>query len=208
MFQGSTITMTKQIQYFSILQTSIMTYITTDRTYQLLSNSIFLISSGGNDIFAFFSKNSTPNRTEIDSLIATLASTYGYHIKVKFSFYCTWNYIFSQTNRYWWIFEFSKLLWQALYGLGARKFAIVDAPPIGCCPYTRSLHPAGACIDILNEMALGFNTALKSLMRSLSSQLQGMKYSIGSSYAVVWGIIRDPKALGKRDNLIRGWACT
>ncbi|XP_042417572.1 GDSL esterase/lipase At5g55050-like [Zingiber officinale] len=165
---GSTITMTKQIQYFSILQTSIMTYIATDRTYQLLSKSIFLISSGGNDIFAFFTKNNTPNRTEIDSFIATLASTYEYHIK-------------------------------ALYGLGARKFGIVDVAPIGCCPYTRSLHPAGACIDILNELALGFNTALKSQMQSLSSQLQGMKYSIGSSYAVVWGIIRDPNALGYKE---------
>ncbi|KAG6493330.1 hypothetical protein ZIOFF_048312 [Zingiber officinale] len=165
---GSTITMTKQIQYFSILQTSIMTYIATDRTYQLLSKSIFLISSGGNDIFAFFTKNNTPNRTEIDSFIATLASTYESHIK-------------------------------ALYGLGARKFGIVDVAPIGCCPYTRSLHPAGACIDILNELALGFNTALKSQMQSLSSQLQGMKYSIGSSYAVVWGIIRDPNALGYKE---------
>ncbi|RRT38821.1 hypothetical protein B296_00053158 [Ensete ventricosum] len=35
------------------------------------------------------------------------------------------------------------LTWQALYALGARKYGIVDVPPIGCCPYPRSLNPTG-----------------------------------------------------------------
>lgn len=89
-----------------------------------------------------------------------------------------------------------KLTLQALYVLGARKFGIVDVPPIGCCPYPRSLNPTGGCLDVLNELSVGFNKAVKLLMHRLSSTLKGMKYSVGSSYAVVSGIIRNPAALG------------
>lgn len=55
----------------------------------------------------------------------------------------------------------------------------------------------GACIDVLNDLALGFNKAVKVLMQNLSSRLTGMKYSVGSSYEVVSNIIKDPQALGK-----------
>ncbi|CAL9044911.1 GDSL esterase/lipase At4g16230-like [Musa acuminata AAA Group] len=165
---GSTITMTKQIQYFSTLRSNIMTQIATEPTYHLLSKSIFLISSGGNDIFAYFTKNNSPNTTEKDQFVATLVSQYENHLK-------------------------------ALFTLGARKFGIVDVPPIGCCPYPRSLNPTGGCLDILNELSLGFNKAVNSLMLNLSSTLEGMKYSVGSSYEVVSGIIRNPEALGYKE---------
>ena len=84
-----------------------------------------------------------------------------------------------------------------MYNLGARRFAVTDVPPVGCCPYPRSLNPTGGCIDILNELALGFNKAVQVLMQNLSSSLAGMKYSIGSSYEVVSNIIKNPHALGK-----------
>lgn len=98
--------------------------------------------------------------------------------------------------------EILKLTWQALFTLGARKFGIVDVPPIGCCPYPRSLNPTGGCLDILNELSLGFNKAVHSLMLNLSSTLEGMKYSVGSSYEVVSGIIRNPEALGTHTTTI------
>jgi GDSL-like Lipase/Acylhydrolase len=87
-------------------------------------------------------------------------------------------------------------LGQVLYNLGARQFGVIDVPPIGCCPYPRSLHPLGGCIDTLNELAQGFNLAVKDLMHGLSFTLGGLKYSIGSSYAVVQNIIKNPGALG------------
>ncbi|CAL9089075.1 unnamed protein product [Musa textilis] len=165
---GSTITMTKQIQYFSTIRSNIMAQIASEPTYRLLSKSIFLISSGGNDIFAYFTENSSPNATEKVRFIGALVSKYESHLK-------------------------------ALYVLGARKFGIVDVPPIGCCPYPRSLNPTGACLDILNELSVAFNKAVKLLMHRLSSTMKGMKYSVGSSYAVVSGIIRNPAALGYKE---------
>ncbi|KAJ8513364.1 hypothetical protein OPV22_003798 [Ensete ventricosum] len=165
---GSTITMTKQVQYFSTIRSNIMARIASEPTYRLLSKSIFLISSGGNDIFAYFTKNSSPNATEKVQFIGALVSKYENHLK-------------------------------ALYVLGARKFGIVDVPPIGCCPYPRSLNPTGGCLDILNELSVGFNKAVKLLMHRLGSALKGMKHSVGSSYAVVSGIIRNPAALGYKE---------
>jgi hypothetical protein len=87
---------------------------------------------------------------------------------------------------------------QALYVLGARKFAVIDVPPIGCCPYPRSLHPLGACIDVLNELARGFNKGVRDAMRGLGSSFQGLKYSVGSSHAVVQSIMKHPQRLGTR----------
>jgi hypothetical protein len=85
---------------------------------------------------------------------------------------------------------------QALYVLGARKLAVIDVPPIGCCPYPRSLHPLGACIDVLNELARGFNKGVKHAMHGLSASLPGLKYSIGSSHAVVQSVMKHPQKLG------------
>ena len=85
---------------------------------------------------------------------------------------------------------------QALYVLGARKFAVIDVPPIGCCPYPRSLHPLGACIDVLNELARGFNKGVKAAMHGLSLSFQGFRYSVGSSHAVVQSIMKHPQRPG------------
>jgi hypothetical protein len=88
------------------------------------------------------------------------------------------------------------LSYQALYVLGARKFAVIDVPPIGCCPYPRSLHPLGACIDVLNKLARGFNKGVKDAMHGLSLSFQGLRYSVGSSHAVVQSIMKHPQRLG------------
>lgn len=85
---------------------------------------------------------------------------------------------------------------QALYVLGARKFAVIDVPPIGCCPYPRSLHPLGACVDALNELARGFNRGVRDAMHGLSLSFQGLSYSVGSSHAVVQSIMKHPQRLG------------
>ncbi|KAG0450523.1 hypothetical protein HPP92_026891 [Vanilla planifolia] len=130
--------------------------------------SLFLISTGGNDIFGFFSQNLAPNNTEKERFINTLISTYEYHL-------------------------------QKLYGMGARRFGIVDVPPIGCCPFPRSLNPTEGCVDLLNELALQFNEATKIFMSDLSLKLKGMKYSIGSSYALVSNIIHNPSPLGFKE---------
>ncbi|EEE57542.1 hypothetical protein OsJ_07871 [Oryza sativa Japonica Group] len=149
----SIIPMSKQVQQFAAVQRNISARISQQAADTVLSRSLFLISTGGNDIFAFFSANSTPSSAEMQRFVTNLVSLYTNHVK-------------------------------DLYVLGARKFAVIDVPPIGCCPYPRSLQPLGACIDVLNELARGLNKGVKDAMHGLSVSFSGFKYSIGSSHAV------------------------
>ncbi|XP_039119127.1 GDSL esterase/lipase At4g16230-like [Dioscorea cayenensis subsp. rotundata] len=165
---NSTISMTKQIQYFSTVRSQLTQRLAIEQIDELFSKSLFIISSGGNDIFAYFSQNRFPNVTERQNFISSLITKYGDHLK-------------------------------ELYALGGRKFGIVDVPPLGCCPYPRSLNPTGGCLEMLNELAQEFNGALKVLMNDVSSTLAGMKYSIGSSNAVVMNIVNNPGALGFKE---------
>jgi hypothetical protein len=84
-----------------------------------------------------------------------------------------------------------------LYNLGARKFAVINVPLIGCCPYWRSQHPIGECIEPLNRLAKNLNDGIRELFSNLRSEMQGMKYSIASSYELVSSLIENPQAAGK-----------
>lgn len=86
---------------------------------------------------------------------------------------------------------------QTLYNLGARKFAMIDVPLIGCCPYWRSQNPTGACVEPLNQLAKSLNDGIRDLFSNLRSEMKGMKYSIASSYEIVSSLIENPQAAGK-----------
>ena len=81
-FQGSSITMTEQIQLFATVRSNLSVRVSTGETNLLLSKSIFLISTGGNDIFGYFSQNKSPNDIEKQQFITTLISVYKGHLKV------------------------------------------------------------------------------------------------------------------------------
>ena len=164
----SIVSMSKQVEQFATLRCNISARIGKEAADTVLSRSLFVISTGGNDIFAFFSANSTPTAAQMQLFTANLVSQYKNHVK-------------------------------ALFGLGARKLAVIDVPPIGCCPYPRSLHPLGACIDVLNELTRGLNKGVKDAMHGLSVSLGGLKYSIGSSHAVVQSIMKHPQRLGFKE---------
>lgn len=165
---SSIIPLSQQVEQFDALQRNISARITQGAADAVLSRSVFLVSTGGNDLFAFFSRNSTPSDADKQRFVGNLVSLYQNHVK-------------------------------ALYVLGARKFAVIDVPPIGCCPYPRSLHPLGACIDVLNELARGFNKGVRDAMHGLGASFQGLKYSVGSSHAVVQSIMKHPQRLGFKD---------
>uniref|UniRef100_A0ACD5Z7X7 Uncharacterized protein n=1 Tax=Avena sativa TaxID=4498 RepID=A0ACD5Z7X7_AVESA len=85
---------------------------------------------------------------------------------------------------------------KTLYNLGARKFAVIDVPMIGCCPYWRSRSPTGECVEPLNRLASKLNDGIRDLFGDLGSEMQGMDYSVGSSYELVASLIDDPQAAG------------
>jgi hypothetical protein len=90
---------------------------------------------------------------------------------------------------------------QTLYNIGARKFAVINVPMIGCCPYWRSQNPTWECLEPLNRLASKLNEGIRDLFGDLGSKMQGMNYSIGSSYELVSSLIEDPLSAGKLQQL-------
>ncbi|PUZ73760.1 hypothetical protein GQ55_1G013500 [Panicum hallii var. hallii] len=60
---------------------------------------------------------------------------------------------------------------KTLYNLGARKFAVINVPLIGCYPYLRSQNPSGECVDALNQLAKSLNDGIRELFSNLSSEM-------------------------------------
>ena len=62
---------------------------------------------------------------------------------------------------------------QDLYGLGARKFAVLNTSPLGCLPFSRTVGGGidRKCADEYNEAVRVFNAKLSSLLVQLSSEL-------------------------------------
>ena len=86
--------------------------------------------------------------------------------------------------------------------MGARKFAITNLGLLGCVP---ALDPAAACADGLNQLAAGFNAALRPLLAGLAARLPGLVYSLADSYGLSRDTFVDPQASGYTD--IAGACC-
>ncbi|XP_056169889.1 GDSL esterase/lipase At4g16230-like [Syzygium oleosum] len=137
-----------------------------NKSADFFAHSLFFISIGSNDIFDHHRYNET-TMSRLE-LMATLQS--------KFTDQLT-----------------------ALYNLGARKFGIVSVPPIGCCPYARLQNTTKSelgCLTELNDYAQAFYSMISDLLKDLSSQLQGMKYSLGDGYKMTYDLISDPGVFG------------
>ncbi|XP_061359904.1 GDSL esterase/lipase At5g55050-like [Gastrolobium bilobum] len=85
-----------------------------------------------------------------------------------------------------------------LYELGARKFGILSVPPIGCCP-ALSFANGGNCVTPLNDLAVAFYSAIRDLLRKLSSELEDLEYSLANTFAMTMTLLNDPLAFGLKD---------
>uniref|UniRef100_A0ACD5ZT18 Uncharacterized protein n=1 Tax=Avena sativa TaxID=4498 RepID=A0ACD5ZT18_AVESA len=83
-----------------------------------------------------------------------------------------------------------------LYGLGARKFGIINVGPVGCVPRVRVLNATGACNDALNLYAVGLAAAVKSALAGLAPKLPGFAYSLADSFAASQASFTDPQSVG------------
>ena len=88
---------------------------------------------------------------------------------------------------------------QNLHTLGARKFAVISVGLAGCLPVARVLDAAGACSQDRNQLAAGFNDALRSLLADLAATLPGFVYSLADSLGLMVATFADPQASGFTD---------
>jgi hypothetical protein len=73
----------KQVEQFATVQGNISARIGKGAADGVLSRSLFLTSTGGNDLFAFFARNSTPTDAEKRLFIRNLVALYQNHVKVR-----------------------------------------------------------------------------------------------------------------------------
>lgn len=75
--------MTQQLLYFEALRSKMVAQPDAGQVALRISKSLFLISSGGNDAFAFFAANSLPNNTAVSLFYNSTVSKFENHIKVQ-----------------------------------------------------------------------------------------------------------------------------
>ncbi|CAK9142799.1 unnamed protein product [Ilex paraguariensis] len=157
---GEVIPLGLQIQQFTTVQANITAVLSPDKAQRLISNSLYIISVGSNDLFDYQEKPTVPPET----LLINLTEAYCNHLK-------------------------------DLYNLGARKFAVIGVPPIGCVPAVRAHNTSGGgCQEEMNELARAFYNATENLLLEFSIAFNGVKYSLGNSYAITMNIIHNPRA--------------
>ncbi|CAL4934617.1 unnamed protein product [Urochloa decumbens] len=166
---GNNIPLSRQVQYFNATWSEMVASKGSGAVTALLSRSIFLIGLGGNDLSAF------ANAAEHAHDSGDVAAFYGSLIS-----------------------HYSATITE-LYAMGARRFAIINVGLAGCLPVARVLDAAGACSERRNELAAGFNAALRSLLAGLAARLLGLAYSLADSYGIMTDIFADPAASGFAD---------
>lgn len=94
------------------------------------------------------------------------------------------------------IYNVFVVLSQRIYNLGARKFVVVGAGLIGCCPKLRSDNETGGCNEEANYWSVKYNEGVKSLLRELKEELIDIKYSLFSTYDLMADVVQQPSVYG------------
>ncbi|CAN6162662.1 unnamed protein product [Urochloa humidicola] len=166
---GKNVPLSQQVRLFESTKAEMEAKVGPQAVSELLARSFFLVGTGSNDLFGFSTAQAKQNRTATQSDVAAF---YGSLLS---------NYSATITE---------------LYKLGARKFGLINVGPVGCVPRVRVLNVTGACADGLNQLAAGFNAALKNLLAQKQQQLPGLAYSIADSFGLTQGALANPMALG------------
>eukprot|EP01018_Ginkgo_biloba_P004758 Gb_24155 [translate_table: standard] len=85
-----------------------------------------------------------------------------------------------------------------LYKLGARRFAVLGLPPLGCLPIERTLQQPtrSICVGTLNQVATSFNTKLEAMLYALNKDLPRLKLVYVDIYNVLFDAVHNPGKYG------------
>jgi phospholipase/lecithinase/hemolysin len=166
-------TLTKQVEYFAATKAQMLANSGGQGSWAidaLLSKSLFLISDGGNDLFAFLTQNRTAS--EAPSLYADMLSNYTRHVRALYSLGAR------------------RLGIVDVAPLGCVPSVRVTSPD----GEVKCVEGANALARGFNDALRSLMANLTA-----SGALPGLRYSIGSSYNVVSSFTAHPVAAGFKD---------
>ncbi|XP_058743778.1 GDSL esterase/lipase 5-like [Vicia villosa] len=153
-YQGSVwvflIPLKTQARNFKKVATRLRHKLGTYDSKTLLSNGVYMFSIGSNDYLSPFLTNSDVLK---------------YHSHSEYVGMVVGN--FTSTIK-------------EIYKRGARKFAILNLPPLGCLPIARIIQSKGtnSCLEELSSLASIHNQAIYAILLKLEMRLKGFKFSL------------------------------
>ncbi|KAA8537447.1 hypothetical protein F0562_026866 [Nyssa sinensis] len=164
---GETVPLSRQVQQFVTVVRNIKEQCGAEHARSLLSKSIIVMSAGKDELHEFFLQS---HRKPDPAL--------------------TMAFLNNLTN----IYDHNM---RRLLGLGVKKFAVINVPPLGCFPVYR-VPSKGNCSKDLNKLITMFNSNLGSLLSNISSEFKGMSYSLGDAYYIASAMLTRPISFGKK----------
>lgn len=163
------IPLTKQVDYFGIVQGKITQQLGQIEAQKILSKSVFAIVIGSNDIFGYFgSSASSQNKVTPQQYVASMVLAFKGQLK-------------------------------RLYDFGGRKFVIFGVAAVGCCPSQRDGNKTEACNEAANFGASNYDKGLISALQDYQTQLKGFQYTYFDTYAVFLNLIQQPAIYGFKE---------
>ncbi|KAE8715567.1 Subtilisin-like serine endopeptidase family protein isoform 1 [Hibiscus syriacus] len=164
------LSITAQFNLFKQYVGKLEGYVGTEKAQGIISQSLYLVSSGNNDIChqIFF---------DSEERLRCIHNTTG-SMGIRFHT--------SKENR-------------DMYGLGARKFAYLTTLPLGCLPSARITAGGilGNCFEMENQAAALFNSKLEAEVTDLNNNLPGADIFLLDIYSPLLEIIQNPDKYGR-----------
>nr|KAJ0219990.1 hypothetical protein LSAT_V11C200056680 [Lactuca sativa] len=161
--------MWKQLEYFQQFQVRLTDIVGADRTREIISNGISLISLGGNDFV---------NNYYLVPLSARSR---------QFSLPDYVRYVVS---------EYRNIL-SRMYDVGARKVLVMGTGPMGCVPAELAQRSrAGECSVELQRAANLFNPQLNDMLKGLNDEKGGNIFVAANTMKMHMDYISNPQAYG------------
>nr|CAB3469063.1 unnamed protein product [Digitaria exilis] len=165
------IPLSRQVQYFKDTKAKMVAAVGSAAAVDaLLARSVFLISTGNNDLAGFSAVeaklNKSPAQQQSDAAVFLPYLISNYSANITFAI------------------------------VNAALIGCVPAARVQVFPS----RPLGSCIEGLNLLAGGFNVGLGSLLATdLAARLPGFVYSLADSFVLLKDLVDDPPAWGFTD---------
>uniref|UniRef100_A0A7N0SV22 GDSL esterase/lipase EXL3 n=1 Tax=Kalanchoe fedtschenkoi TaxID=63787 RepID=A0A7N0SV22_KALFE len=161
-------TLSQQMDQFREYKTKLNSLVGENATTQIISQSLFLVVAGSNDIVnTYFDVGVRKKQYDIQSYTTFLANSAGDFVT-------------------------------ELYNSGARLLGLVNVPPLGCLPSQRTLAGGieRKCVEQYNQAAIMFNSKLSSVIDTFSDKYADAQAVVIDIYNPLMELIQNPVSNG------------